>query len=209
MYDKVMIWNMALARLASSQQVSSETEVSSVANWCRLWHDHCLDAVLRDFDWPFAARRVVLASVGSPPTNWSYAYAYPSDCVKLRSLVVPGARQPYPEERYTYEIASNATTRVILTDIEQAEAIYTARITDPTLYDSTFVSALAANLASELAMPIKGKEDVANLARQQYLTALSQAAARAMNEQEFGAEPKSSYEVVRDGYVYEQSYRWF
>lgn len=197
MYDKVMIWNMALSRLKSSEQVSSDTDVTPTANWCRLWYDHCLDTVLRDFDWPFASRRVALADVGSPSTNWEYAYAYPSDCVKVRALVVEGDRNPKPPDRYQYEIANNGSMRIIQTDTEIAELLYTARITDTTLFDPHFVSALVANLACELAMPVTGKAEYADRARQYYMVALDQAIARAMNEVEQGPEPASTFETYR------------
>lgn len=195
----VSICNMALARIGVSSFISNLNEASNEARVLNLFYEQMRDFALRDNDWNFARRRVVLANAGTPPTNWAFKYTYPSDCIYARKILMAGMRNPRNDQRIPFEIASEGSQRVIYTDQAQAELVYTARITDPTLYDPMFESALAFLLAAEVAMPLTVKESVANAARNGYERVKSLAAAQSANEGFEGAEPESQLITERVG----------
>lgn len=196
----VSICNMALARIGVSSFISNLNEASNEARVLNLFYEQMRDFALRDHYWNFARRHVVLADAGTAPTNWAFKYTYPSDCLKARFIAVPGIRTPRNDQRIPFEIASEGSQRVIYTNQQQAELVYTARITDPTLFDPIFESALSYLIASEVAMPLTVKESVAKQARDAYERVKSQAAAHSANEGFEGVEPDSELLTVRDGY---------
>lgn len=173
---------MALSRIGQSQIIQSMTEKSEAARKCNLFFEQCRDAVLSDFPWPFATKFQALADIGSPPTNWSYRYRYPQDCLMARRIVVPGIRNPAEKLEIPYQIAYAEDGRVILTDQPEAELEYTVQVTDTGFFDPIFVSALAYKVATEIAMPLANKPDIAQSMANAYLAELSRAEARAFNE---------------------------
>ena len=42
------------------------------------------------YDWNFATKRLALADTNNPPPDWQYAYQYPTDCVRITEIMVPG-----------------------------------------------------------------------------------------------------------------------
>jgi hypothetical protein len=196
----INICNMALARIGVSSYISSLTEASNEARNCSLFYEPMRDFVLRDHNWNFATKRVLLADAGTPASNWAYKYTYPSDCLKVRKIVSPGIRNPRNDQRVAFEVANDNGQRVIYTNQAQAELIYTVRVTDPTLFDPMFTSALAYILASEIAMPLSVQPAVADQARKAYTQSVSMAAAASQSESFEGPEPVSEMITVRDGY---------
>ena len=90
MASVVQICNIALTRIGQSKLIDSLAERSVAAEMCTLHYEACRDEVLRDFDWPFAEARVALAGIGQPPSNWTFRYRLPDNCLKARSIAVPG-----------------------------------------------------------------------------------------------------------------------
>lgn len=197
----VTISNLALSNLGISSLISAMNEASNEARICNLWYEQTRDAVLQDFPWPFATRRVTLAEVtGDPASDWDYVYAYPSDCLQARAITLPGIRKPRNDQRIEFEIAYNGSQRVIYTDQYEAELIYTAQITDPTLFDPLFTLATSWAMSAAIAPALVGQvagQSVANTMRQTYSLLLSQAAAAAMREGFEGVEPESELLTVR------------
>jgi hypothetical protein len=104
-----------------------------------------------------------------PPLPWRYSYAYPSDCLKARYIlpVVPttGVQVPFTTAdnmvmpgysdnvSVKFVVATDTDTlgnrvRVILTNLSQATLVYTSRITDPNLWDPSFVQAATSYLGA-------------------------------------------------------------
>src|SRR5882724_10452051 len=98
-----------------------------------------------------------------PPIPWQYEYAYPSDCLAARYLIpnppTIGSTSPpilsggvaqtpiwYPPIGFKFAVAidndaSGNQIKVILTDLEFAQLVYTARIDNPDLWDPHFQNA--------------------------------------------------------------------
>lgn len=193
--SEVSICNMALARCGVTLFIESVGEASQQASVCNLFYVPVRDRVLQAWPWAFARKYVRLQELGSPPSCWRYRYHYPVDCLKLRRLVPAeergqGAGVPVP-----FEIgeAEASAARAILTDQEMAEAEYTARITDVTLFPESFTSALAWALAAEIAIPLTTDMNRAQLAQRMYAQALLEAGADTLNEGRTGEEPESDF----------------
>lgn len=192
------IYNQALANLGVTRYVSDTTDQTLEAEVCNQWYEQVRDELLRSADWPFARRRVALALVADGPDHWAYQYRYPSDCLFLRALVVDGIRNPRTDQRTEFEVASDATARVIWTDMESSSAIYTKRISDTTLFDPLFTAALAWGLSARIAMPLSVDARLSQMASQQYSMAVQRALAAAFNEG-YQAQPDPAILSMRFG----------
>ena len=131
MASVVEICNRALSNIGNSRSINSLTEASKEAGECSLHFEACRDAVLSDFDWNFATKRVALADTSNPPPDWEYAYQYPSDCLRITEIMLPGVRNPTAAMRVQYEVGAdtNGTGKLIYTDQPQAWLKYVSRVT--------------------------------------------------------------------------------
>ncbi len=179
MADVVTVCNMALMRIGHSDTIADISEGSNEARVCSTFYEFVRDQVLRDFAWPFATKRASLSLLAeTPPTNWTYAYAVPDDCLFARGLVIEGMRIPRPDDQIPYEI----NAKKIYTDLELAQLVYTYRVDDLNQWDAQALSALAWLLAAELGTALKVKPELANYARGMYQKAQSEAIASALSE---------------------------
>lgn len=108
----------------------------------------------------------------SPPTPWLYSYVYPSNCLDMRFIVpalpmqtgdttppttinngagtwLPSGGQ-IPFVVQTVLDTNNTPVVVILTNQDQAQAVYTANYSNPALWDSMFQAAMVAALGAFL-----------------------------------------------------------
>jgi hypothetical protein len=197
--SEVSICNMALFRIGHTQRIDALTEASVPAELCKELYPICRDRLLECFPWTFAKKRVVLASVGDEPTNWLFQYQYPSDCLKVRGIVIAGERMPTPSEKVPFEVMQNTVNEglSICTDCELAEIVYTAQTTNTRLFTPGFVDALAWCLASELVSPLARDTKFITLASNMYPLALAKAQALDMSENQEDY-PTSEFINVRD-----------
>jgi hypothetical protein len=88
-------------------------------------------------------------------------------------------------EDVNFEIVVNSALngKVILTDQETAEAVYTANVEDTNVFDPDFISAFAYLLASKMALPLKGKETLQRGMFSLYEITIGQGKATAANEE--------------------------
>lgn len=142
--SEVAICNLALAELGRGAEIISLDENSQPARACRRRYPHARDAVLRAYDWNFAARRASLpASATSPAFGYANAFDLPPDCLLVRSLHDAGTT-PWEVEG----------TRLLTSAPAPLRLIYTARVTNPGVFDSLFVDALATRLAADLCVQL-------------------------------------------------------
>jgi len=209
----INICNLALSRIGAPS-IAAITENTRPARECNRLYETVRDTVLSEFPWNFARKQEALAALsGEEVTGWDYAYAYPTDCLTALQIYNPLTNQTYTDGEYVayqlvesavkikadrikFEIGTNSTkdTRLILTDQEDAELIYTARITDPNMFSSAFIDALSWRLAADLAIPLKGKASLQQQMLAMYVRKLGYAQQVNANE---GFEPPSGV----SGYV--------
>ena len=209
MATEVEICNMAMARIGVSSFISSLNEATNEARVCKLFFEPMRDFALRDGLWNFARKQQALADAGAPPEQWAFKYILPDDCLKARFILMPGSpvlpgTYEVPgqtvfvtDTRVRYELGNDAGQKVLYTNQPEAVLVYTARVTDTTLFDPAFVSALSYLIASEIAMPLSVQPNVAKQARDAYQLTISTAAAHSMNEGYEGVPPESEFTTIR------------
>lgn len=116
-----------------------------------------------------------------PPVPYQYEYLYPPDCLKARYLLanppndaavgtpifpagligIPGwwANSGYQFAVAIDTDADNNQRKVILTDLEYAQLVYTARVDNPDLWDPHFMAAVCATLGAWLVRPLQGNAE--------------------------------------------------
>jgi hypothetical protein len=193
MPSKVSICNMALGYLQHGIRIAALDEGSNEADQCSLYYEPALRSALRAGPWSFATQYATLANLGAPAApGWTLMYAYPADAVAIRAIL-PVIRGTPP---HRFRVARSAVLgRVILCDVGDAVAEYTAYVDDPNAYDPQFVTALAWQLASEMAPVLTGSPQAKAAADQQLARAIN--AAFVSNGSEGVGEPAVEAEWVR------------
>ncbi len=205
----VQLVNMALARIGSSQLITAFDGSSNAATQGALWYPIVRDALLRDFQWPWATTYAALDRISDPATGpvnseWLYSYRYPTDCLFIRRLLLPPSttpaialtsqgqtfvapvqwRQdadPYP---VPFEVGQDTAARLIYTDLTSAWIKYTVAVTDTTAFAPDFSDVLVWRLAAELAYSLAISDQRREMAQKMYLDVLARARANALNEQQ-------------------------
>lgn len=165
--------NVALVRIGYKRLIGSIWDGSEAAQLALAVYSQTRDAMLRDGDWGFAQRNVAAtllksAPVGgyfppavwdptvNPPLNWLYEYAYPDDCLKVRSLrplaplFIPNFDPTPIEFGIDNDNAFVPARRVIVTNLASSAIVYTGRVTDPTTFAVDFTAGLIEGLAEQL-----------------------------------------------------------
>lgn len=206
--DDVQICNLALSRIGISLKIASlQTERTKEAIELRNVYELTRDRVLGAAPWPFAKRTVQLAKVGDTPARWKYRYAYPNDCLALRGLFPASLIGSFTQQTLRQYLMLNKTphemelttgdVQTIVTDLDQAYAIYTVRVTNPSVFDAAFVSAFAWSLAAEVALPLAKTIDHSRNAGAQYAAEINTALAKSLNEEGGDAPPDSEFVIAR------------
>lgn len=199
MASVIEICNVALSRLGNSRSINSLTEQSKEADVCSLHFEPARDAVLSDFDWNFARKRLALADTGSPPPDWQFAYRYPTDCMRIISIMLPGMRNPPARCRVDYEVGADAelSGKLIYTDQQDAWLMYVGLVTDPNMFDALFRDAMAWRMASEIGMSLSSAPQLVQNALTMYSQIIRSAGSRSMNESQEPQEPQSEFTAAR------------
>lgn len=183
--SKVHIANMALGNLGATSTIETFTEASAEAQQADLWYDYSRLQALEAFNWSFARKRLTLASHGDdPPDIWGYRYQYPADCVIIRKLQNPITADDEADAiPYEIEVDDAKETKTILTNLEDAVAIYTFDLETTALFTPLFVELLASVLAYHMAMSITGDKEIRRAMQEAYSILLLQAPTSNANEQ--------------------------
>lgn len=149
------ICNLALSHLGDTGTVASidPPEGSAQAEHCARFYPIARDALLEMHPWNFAMRRATLAMLDVPLWTWDYAYAAPSNTIKILALLPPDADKDAASEPFETEAGADGST-VIRTNLAEATIRYLVRVEDPTRFSPLFVEALTRLLASYLAGPV-------------------------------------------------------
>lgn len=182
-YSEVAICNLALAEVGRGVEIVSLDEPSHAARACARRYPYARDAVLRSFDWNFAARRASLPALAAPPAfGRMTAFALPADCLLVRHVI------DCADDAWEIE------ARTILADTQGPLRIaYTARITNPALFDVLFTDALVTRLAADLAVQLSDSPARATALQQLFREKLSAARARDTDEGTTPRSPRSAW----------------
>lgn len=181
MASKVQIAKLALQHIGDRYDISDLTENSVEAEQVNLVYEDTRKELLRTHPWRFATKYRALPQLDvTVPANWTYAYQYPTDALRIVEIANPLGRDLPPIE---FEVALlSDDTKVILTDHDDAEFRYTADISDPTRFDPEFVTAFSFLLASRVTMPLTGDLNLRDVLRTEAQRAIYQSGATDANE---------------------------
>jgi hypothetical protein len=152
--SEVSVANQALGWLGLDRLISLD-DPSKAAALCKDNLPSLRDAILEGSDWSFAQKRATLAP-STDTVAWGYAYSVPlpADCLRVSYVTdSPDEYEMKPLEPWVKEghaILCNATTVYIR---------YTRREDDPKKWSEGFSQALAARLASDIAIPATNSKE--------------------------------------------------
>jgi len=182
------IANLALSHLGDTATVVSlnPPEGSAQSEHAARFYPIARDTLLEMHPWRFSTRRIALAQLTSNWPEWDFAYAKPSDALKVWAVLPPDASDDnsapakltadiiptgmqgwgvYTPKPFTMEVDASGA-EVIYTDQDNAVARYSVVVTDTSRFSPLFVMALSWHLASMLAGPvIKGDAGAAEAKR--------------------------------------------
>ena len=205
--SEVRICNMAMSMIGASSKIETLTEDTAEAQECNLWYTYSRKQALAANDWSFARRRLTLATHNDDPPSgiWAYRYQYPSDCVVLRNLQNPSGVAAiaclndnfttFDAVPFEVETASSQTDLSILTDLDEAVAVYTFDLTEVLLFSEFFVQMLAAALAANTAFTLTGQSELEDKMVQRFQ--LMSRAARASDANEAVGKPPRDVDYIR------------
>ena len=160
MASDVQICNLALAHLGDTANISALDEGSSQSEHCTRFYPIALDALLEMHTWSFATKRASLALFDVESYAWEFAYALPSDCVRVISVLENESTDDDAVQPYEIETTADGQD-VLYTNVENAVIRYVSKVTDSGRFTPLFVDCLSRLLASYLAGPIiKGDSGV-------------------------------------------------
>ena len=156
MASAVDIANSALNLLGAST-ISAFTDDSKNARLVNQRYEPVRNRVFRSHAWNCLHKRVQLAQNSTAPVvEYSYAYALPSDC--LRVLKVHNGTTDSIQSAIDYKLEG----RNIVTDEGTVYLIYVALDTDPNNYDTYLQESISHQLAADLCYAITNNATLAN-----------------------------------------------
>lgn len=190
----VEVCNIALKRLGADAIVAFD-EGSSAASLCSVLYQPTVDALLREHQWNFAQIRVALAArTEGPAWGYSTAYTYPTKPLCLKINETDPSDAEYDVEN-TIDDTGAITGKVIVTNETQLNIRYTGRIEDVSQWDASFVYAVAASLAVQMAIPLTESPGTKKTCMEEFVQALQHA--RSVDSQE-GSTKQADISVLVD-----------
>lgn len=208
MSTEIDIVNLALARLGIDPIASLE-EPTKAARTSKVTYPIARDAALADHEWKFARTSATLALLTETSPGYEYTYRYPANCVKAikiddgvnaADLAYDLATESYvPTSSIKFETGVDSTLnfKTILTDQPEAKLIYTARVTNPTVFDPLFIDAMAWRMASDLAVSLLGNFQLQSNYMNVYRSLFSNAKAQGESEADRRIDNTSSFTAAR------------
>lgn len=152
MPSEVDLVNWALRRIGASR-ITSLTDGSKNANAANDIYEQIRDDLLASSEWNFATRRKKLAQDGTDPIyGYDHRYDLPSDWIRTISV--------HDNDAGTGTFDYREEEGHIVTSSDEVYMTYVARVTDPNKMPADFRSALAYELAKELALPVANSNTV-------------------------------------------------
>jgi len=198
------IYNLTLDALGTRSTVSALNEGSAEANALNRHYDAARLEVLAAYEWSFARQQATLALLndatqGQPvPTPWLYEYAVPSNNVRMRYILpmfnsmpgtnVGGASVPMfsgPAVKFVMSSDTDSNgndINVLLTNQNQAIAIYTKSVTNVALFTSQFTEALRLYLGHRICIALTGDKQLSKGLFDEAQDAIRKAAATNQDE---------------------------
>jgi hypothetical protein len=166
------ICNEALGKIGFARRIGDIYEGSRQSKLCLEFYAQTRDELLRSNDWGFSERDAVAVLVSQAPAGgyspenpwtpnfpclpWFYEYAYPIDCIKVRSIRASQIFLPnFSPTPNVFDIVNNAaevpSQKTIVCNVPNAVLVYSAQITDMSQWEPLFIKTMIDTLAKKLA----------------------------------------------------------
>lgn len=124
-----------------------------------------VQTVGRQFEWDMARNTIALSlTANTPPLGWLYEYLYPSNGIEVWQVTPATLADPNNPLPTNWVVANNLVSsvqkKVIHTSVAEARAVYNNSPTED-LWDPLFREAVVRQLASEFAVALFGRPDIA------------------------------------------------
>lgn len=196
------IGNLALQRVGVTLTIDRLDERTKEASVLNKVFATVREKVLADANWPFARKYQDLNRSGTAPAKWKYSFAYPNDCLAVRTIFPTfqagaesrAVRKYINENKTPYEIViDDNENKFICCDQPAVTIEMTVNITNPSRFDSKFASMFAWGLAGEIALPLARDVKYAQNAFSMYGTEKLEAQAASFSEQVNDENPESEF----------------
>lgn len=191
----VAICNMALNQISNYEITSlAGTSVEAVA--CNRYYAQARDVVLQSHPWSFAKKELTLTEdTTNDFSEWDYVYNYPSDCLAPREIYSSTGENRDIE----YEVFNLSTldTLKICTTEDDAILLYTAQVTDTTLFPPLFTQALVFYLAFLLVQPLHADRSLKADMLAAYQATMAQAEAADCQEENIAPDTQCDFVDAR------------
>jgi len=205
MANQTTICNIALSHISQKkiQNIDQQNDVGAEA--CKLHYDTARRFLQTKFNWNFNKKVEALALTATDPFGWDFEYQKPVS-LRIRSLAPEGGTdlvRSFSGGEMVYSPALNSQTPVlydivgdkIVTNLEDAFAIYSIDITSEALFEESFTNVLTWYLAFMISLPVTGKLALRDRAEKGYKEALIGATAISANSRSVASARTS--ELVR------------
>lgn len=167
--------NLALHSIGVTDRIGDIYEGSLYSKIFLDLYSQTRDELLRKYSWGFAERNLDMVLLKSapqfgylpsspwtsayPPIPWLYEYAYPGDCLKVRSikalsLILP-VFDPQPQVfSVINDSALSPPAKAICCNVANAILTYTGQVTDVTIWEPLFIETLVDSLGSKISMSL-------------------------------------------------------
>lgn len=150
MASTIEICNLALGYVGEPP-IASFDDRRPAAEYCKLYYDGALRALLREHPWNFATDREYLTPVDVPEAwqpTYTHAYVLPARCLHLQRLIDQHGNQSLS---FTSAAHPAQGRDIILCRIPSAIAEFTRYVDNANAYGPFFIQALARKLQSMIA----------------------------------------------------------
>ncbi len=174
--------NQVLVEIGYDRKIQDIYEGSKAARVALEVYSQTRDELLDAHDWPFARRTVPMALLKGPPPaggynvinpwtsafpkpGWLYEYRYPADCLEFMCVIpTPGPMFDLDPQPAVWRVDNDNTftppEKVLLTNIKNALAVYTAQVVDISTWEPGFIAVLVKALKAKMALALGGNLDM-------------------------------------------------
>ena len=159
--------NQSLELIAAQTTITDLNDGTVLGNAAGVIYTPLVQMLLRQLDPDFARKTAALVSAtGTPLLPYSYEYTYPAECLRTRQVRPPGSgpgalADPFDPLPVRWAVAFDSSSKVILTNQQNAFLVYTTNIVTETFWDPLFLQVVVDRLAVPLSMAAVGRPDFA------------------------------------------------
>jgi hypothetical protein len=185
--------NRALTLIAV-EPIGSLSDNTKVARTMNALKAGTKKIVLTEFPWSFAMRIIKLSpGGGTPPSSYSHAFTYPSDCLAVRRLYGGTDFRGVAEFRVLY----SGSTLFIAANISAGEIEYIAHIENLDIWPMQIQECFVTRLASDAASALTGSPQMASALLEKYIALARSASQTSVAEENIPPGRAADYVRVR------------